>query len=455
VRVLKIVGVFACVSLFWARWTNPEVFRFLLATVRRTVQPQDVLRIAAALAAAVAVGVAVQFLLQRSKARRQDTFSSLERRPFTARSVAFERSVALHLVPMILVLLTVQPEVHTLFGRSASELLARLKTDQPAGAEALAAVEGYYERLQCLQSGPWLNSPAPDPSRQTAAAEYEALTRPADLLLEVELIPGAEGTLDGSPISINQWGMRDRRTITLSKPRGTTRIALVGSSVVMGYGVADEDVFGRLLEAKLNEGQSGRDGRYEVLNFAVGKHYAVHRRVLLDRKVLAFQPDAVFYFAHQEELYYPARQLAELVAKGAALPDACLREVLDRAGVTTDMAWGQIASLLGGRDEEILRCLYGSFARTCREHGAVPVWAYLPIPGVPDDPPDPSAALLKLAAESRFVVLDLSDWAEGYALTEIKAEADDQHPNAFGHQRISEALWGVLERNPGALPRGE
>src|SRR5205823_102152 len=27
---MQTVGVFACVALFWARWTNREVFRFLL-----------------------------------------------------------------------------------------------------------------------------------------------------------------------------------------------------------------------------------------------------------------------------------------------------------------------------------------------------------------------------------------------------------------------------------------
>ena len=92
------------------------------------------------------------------------------------------------------------------------------------------------------------------------------------------------------------------------------------------------------------------------------------------------------------------------------------------------------------------------FVHTCRERGIVPVWIYLPIPGIPDPPPDPSALLLRVANETGFVVLDLSDWAEGHELTEFKQSADDQHPNAMGHQLISDGLYRLLEQNPGALP---
>jgi hypothetical protein len=261
--------------------------------------------------------------------------------------------------------------------------------------------------------------------------------------------------LDGSPISINQWGMRDRPTITLRKPAGTIRIALVGSSVVMGYGVADEEVFGRLLEAALNQRETRRTRPYEVLNFGVGKYYAIHRRTLLDRKVLAFEPDAIFYFAHQEEPYYPAKQLAALAALGAELPDTCLYNILDRAGVSEDMAWGQIDRRLQGRDTEILQCLYRSFVGRCRAQGILPVWIYVPVPGVPDSPPDPSAALRQLARDAGFVVLDLSDWAEGHALTEVKAEAEDQHPNAIGHQLICDALFRQFAQHPEALPAAD
>ena len=50
----------------------------------------------------------------------------------------------------------------------------------------------------------------------------------------------------------NRWGMRDR-DYDLAKSSGTFRIALLGSSNVMGWGVPQEDVFETILEARLND----------------------------------------------------------------------------------------------------------------------------------------------------------------------------------------------------------
>ena len=56
----------------------------------------------------------------------------------------------------------------------------------------------------------------------------------------------------GSRLTINRLGMRDRPDRTVEKPPDTCRVAVVGSSVVMGYGVGDDETFTRLLEDRLN-----------------------------------------------------------------------------------------------------------------------------------------------------------------------------------------------------------
>src|SRR5213082_926116 len=107
--------------------------------------------------------------------------------------------------------------------------------------------------------------------------------------------------------------MRDRADRAREKPPGTCRVAVVGSSVVMGYGVGDDEPFPRLLEDRLN---ARRDGgpRYEFLNFGTGRSYAIQRHVLIDRKVFAFEPDAIYYVAHQDEFLGTVRHLTKLVA---------------------------------------------------------------------------------------------------------------------------------------------
>ncbi len=73
----------------------------------------------------------------------------------------------------------------------------------------------------------------------------------------------------------------------------------------MGYGVRDNEVFDHLLEEQLNAQQTPDQPRLEFLNFATGRSYALHRRLVLEQKALDFEPDAVYYFAHQDEFEGP------------------------------------------------------------------------------------------------------------------------------------------------------
>lgn len=66
------------------------------------------------------------------------------------------------------------------------------------------------------------------------------------------------------PVAINSDGLRGRE-INTPKPPHTFRILAVGDSVTFGYGVREEDTYVKVLERRLNEGESG--GReFEVLN---------------------------------------------------------------------------------------------------------------------------------------------------------------------------------------------
>src|SRR5262249_13930886 len=153
------------------------------------------------------------------------------------------------------------------------------------------AVQGYYEEaLEArVPTGSWLAAlegrPTPHSSRT-----YTEMTRESDALLQRELIPGWTGDVDAVPLTINPFGMRDQPRRTQQEPTGTSRVALVGSSVVMGYGVGDDETFPRLLEDRVNARRRDIDPQYEFLNFGTGKSFVIQRRVLLDRKVLLLVP---------------------------------------------------------------------------------------------------------------------------------------------------------------------
>jgi hypothetical protein len=332
--------------------------------------------------------------------------------------------------------------------------MATLRQDSYTPLEARYVVRGYYEHLAeaHVQAGPLLTRLL---GRETPRGDenlhYSAMTRPADALLERELIPGWSGEMGGSRLTINSLGMRDREGITANKPPHTCRIALVGSSVIMGYGVEDDQVFKCLLEEHLNGAAPKKGPRYELLNFGTGMSWVIHRRVLIERKVFGFEPDATFYFAHQDELLGPVRHLAKLVATHEPLPYPCLDEIVRTAGVTPDTSWGATEGMLYPHAREIVLGVYRGLVEDCRKRGIVPVWIYLPMPGITEIAVR-SEEIISVAAEAGFEVVNLADWARGHAPAEVKLSEQDHHANALGHRLIAERLFRILRERPGLLP---
>jgi hypothetical protein len=219
----------------------------------------------------------------------------------------------------------------------------------------------------------------------------------------------------------------------------------------MGYGVGDDETFPRLLEGRLNAARRDGKPRYEVLNFGTGKSFAIQRHVLIDRKVFAFEPDAIYYFAHQDELLGPVRHLTALLSSHTALPYPCLSEVMQRAGVTPDTPPGVAEPRLYPFARDILLCVYRDLAAECRRRGVLPVWVYLPMPGVVEVSVR-SDELAGLAAEAGFVVVNLAGWADGHRPAEVKLSDSDHHANTLGHRLVTDRLEAELRRRPELLP---
>lgn len=233
-------------------------------------------------------------------------------------------------------------------------------------------------------------------------------------------------------------------------PENTTRVAVVGSSVVMGYGVEDQEVFTEVAERKLNDRRGSNDQRIQLLNFGVGRYYPMHIAVSLHEKVFKFNPDIVFYVAHQAELYGHISHLANFRHARYPMPYPCLEEIMRGAGVTDETPAGSIQPMLLTHAREIALCIYRGIVKDCRDRNISPVWIYLPMPGIIEVSAD-TGKMLKLAEEAGFTVLDLSHWADGREPGEVKLNPTDHHPNVVGHQIIAKLLVESLEKRPELL----
>lgn len=438
----RVVGMFVLICLFWACWNTPPFLGFLRAQLGGESPGLAGWEwVAGLLLTAVAVGAAAQLA--------RDGLNRVGLLPARLPPV---RSAALSASALGLLVLAGTPRVSSLFGPGAERVAAALRNESATPVEAAQVVQGYYEEIADVpvRPGDWLAQleGRPPPPRPTY---YTDMTRPADDLVERELIPGWSGEVEGARLTINRFGMRDRPDRTREKPPGTVRIAVVGSSVVMGYGVGDEETFPRLLEERLNADRRPGGPRYEVPNFGTGRSYAIQRHVLIDRKVFGFDPDAIYYVAHQDELLGPVKHLTTLLANRTDLSYPCLHDVVRKAGITPDLSPGVVQSRLQPAAPDVLRCVYADLVADCRRRGVLPVWVYLPIPGVVDAPAR-SAELLRLAEEAGFAVVDLSDWADGRRPAEVKLSESDYHTNALGDRVIAERLIAVLRVRPELLP---
>lgn len=87
----------------------------------------------------------------------------------------------------------------------------------------------------------------------------------------------------------NDVGMRESN-ISVEKPAGTLRVALLGDSLTEALQVPLETSFGRVMERKLS---TELKRPVQVLNFGVSGYSTAQEYILLKRRVLAYKPDVV------------------------------------------------------------------------------------------------------------------------------------------------------------------
>lgn len=101
----------------------------------------------------------------------------------------------------------------------------------------------------------------------------------------------------------NSFGMRSGE-ISLEKPRGAFRVALLGDSVAHGGNVNQDETTSAVLQELL--AASGK--RVEVMNFAVASYAIREYAIQLEKKVLQFSPDIVLVGLCINDYYVRTKQ---------------------------------------------------------------------------------------------------------------------------------------------------
>lgn len=440
-EAVNAAATFTVMAILWSLWNSDSIPAWidLLSVVKPTLESVGVLVLSF-------LTIVVLFVLVTWFSVRSET----KARP-SAKSSDFFRSAATNGGAILLLFFVANPAVYTQIGGKAQALIADLTVNRLSDREAALLQQGYYEDLTGVNK---FNSQLWEiytkrPSDWVAIRDTAAVRFTNDNLI-TELVPSTTIDYNGTRLSINRWGMRDQDYEQIPAPN-TYRIALTGPSFVMGLGVADDEGFEWLLEERLNREHAGNPySRYEILDFAVPGYSAIQDLMLLEQKAVSFQPNALFFMAHQREEESVVLYLADRVSLQADLPYPELIELARRAGVEPGATKDEAARLLQPVGEELLSWTYRRIVEVSQENGILPVWIFMPtLENALHE--EEVARLKRIAEESGFIVLDLSDAYDNQDLDSLVVAYWDKHPNAKGHSLIAEDLYRQLQEEP-AIP---
>ena len=352
--------------------------------------------------------------------------------------------------------------------RSAMESARSVEMNR---ADREATAGGYYEGLighgdssqgQRNDLTAWLTGRPADWSRFHASN----VTRPLPVgdFLQFELRPNVNKMLFGHAFTTNAHVRRDR-AYTVEKPESVFRIAVLGSSMDMGWGIGTSDCYVNLLEDWLNAHSAtrglGSGRRFEVLNFAVAAYSPLQRLEAYRRKVREFHPDMVIYAATMLDLRLTEIHLCDLFRCRANLRYDFLEKTVADAGVSAeDRRLGSDEKLVHKeRVKAKLRPYYwplydatlAALAADCRSENVLLVAAIIPRVGkadIPSQRADPVARLQGIAAHHAIPMFDLSDTFDGQDSTQFAIAPWDDHPNVLGHRQLFLALSRKLVNDP-------
>lgn len=443
IQGLKILGTFTVIAVLWSLWVTVSLDEWLALFSILIPKQQNALQLFPLL---LIVGMIGGRLWPRS-----GKGISGKAAPKTA---SFFKTAAVTGLMILAVYLIGNPRVYSRLQDGIQQEIRDMRVTRLNDQDASLLERGYYEDLMGVNrfnSQLWevyMKRPQSRPDIWRTEAGHVT----GDFLFG-DLAPSAKIEFYGKQFTTNQWGLRDKE-YTQSKPDGTYRVALLGASTGMGWGVADNESFEWLLEDKFNQENTGQPyTKYEILNFSVSGYTTLQSLIAFEQKALEFEPDAIWFVAHPEDEDRVLTHILSRVSQGVDVEYDYLRDLVQSAGLDQQTSEVKAKRALKPHAEEIVSWAYHRMVEESQERGILPVLIVIPrIVGM--DEPEAAARQVQLADQAGFIVLDLSDVYKDANTDSILLESWDWHPNARGHQLIAQHLYEALQAESARIPMG-
>jgi D-alanyl-lipoteichoic acid acyltransferase DltB (MBOAT superfamily) len=449
--MFRTAGTFACLCLLWSLWSAPSLETWVHLW---TYADSNTLLWGAAVLAAVMLS---KFVLEILPAWRTRSSAVATDTPSFWKSI--RRDMVQYAAPLFILYVAthsaVQSRLDAVRLQPFQDVLATGDTKIIKGGE------GYYENLTSgVNEGErqlWeilMRTPRPT-SRNLYNGAHPV--RPTKDLRFREPIPNTHVMAYETDFQTNRWGMRDR-DYEIAKPAGTIRIAVLGSSQAMGWGVRQEETFAKVLEKRLNNEFSPSFSprrRYEVLNFAFNGLGPFGQIPLLHDRVRNFSPDIIIYKAKLLDFKWANRDLAKAWRERIPIPDVYLQEVLYRARVTPRTREDLAKARLVPFEPTLLSWCYNKIVEECRSMNAQPVCLFIVFPSDFQKRKNfewgdiaMSDRLKASAEDAGFILADMSQLFAGKNPEDYLTKGVLPHCNPIAHAMIADALYKELTTNP-------
>jgi lysophospholipase L1-like esterase len=271
----------------------------------------------------------------------------------------------------------------------------------------------------------------------------------ADPVLGHEHAPNRQAHLMGVDFRTNSHGLRDRE-IPYERVPGKLRIAMLGDSLTVGWGVPFDAMFSKRIERLY--AAAGIDA--EAVNLGVGNYNTVQEVQAFLTKGHRYKPDVVVlnYFVNDAEVLTPTSPPSALMQACyacvfvAGRSDALTRQFFGR------MDWAQYYLSLYGDGASSgwrnARDAISQLADYARENHITLLVASLPeLHDVGNYRLQRITDLVRQAAEEKGVAfVDVLPYLKDQQSSKLWVTPPDPHPNAFANELIAQGLFDALRK---------
>ncbi|HUE96737.1 MAG TPA: hypothetical protein VMN39_08760, partial [Longimicrobiaceae bacterium] len=304
----RTVGVFSVMSILWSLWNSESLLEWGYRVLRiQESALRDWILLAVVVAAALGLGVAGSWIDSRGRGLARIESLAWRNARFAVPCVA------------IGLLLLGAPSIHQRLGAPANRVVAKAQSTALNTLDANRQERGYYEALsRSNQLGPG----AAGIDEDFGNFRLSPAVRQTGDIRWYELVPDADVSVMGKRFRTNSLGLHDRDYAKAKAP-GVHRIALLGSSYVMGWGVESAETFENLVEDRLNlEREGSGQPRHEILNFAVSGYNVLQALHVAEHGVAEYEPDVVMYVVHNNERNRLLERLQLSLKQGVRLDES-------------------------------------------------------------------------------------------------------------------------------------